>query len=119
MSNLRWKVITVLAVFVIFFAVGIYPLIAQRYGVNQPSWLIDKALKLGLDLKGGVHLVLRVQTEDALRLVTDQETERLREELRSKNIPVTKVEAPDATHIRVEGVPPAQDAAFRQIANDT
>src|SRR5262249_14639103 len=84
----------------------------------QPSWLLDKVLKLGLDLKGGVHLVLRVQTEDALRLVTDQETERLREELRSKNVPFTKLEAPDATHIRVEGVPPAQDGTFRQIANE-
>src|SRR3954465_9832593 len=118
MSNLRWKVVTIIAVFVIFFGVGVYPLIAQRYGIHQPSWLMDKALKLGLDLKGGVHLVLRVQTEDALRLVTDQESERLREELKTKNLPVGKIETPDATHIRVEGVPPAQDAAFRQIAND-
>jgi preprotein translocase subunit SecD len=118
MSNLRWKAASIVAVFVIFFGVGVYPLIAQRYGVTQPSWLVDKALKLGLDLKGGVHLVLRVQTEDALRLVTDQETERLREELRSKNVPFTRLEAPDPTHIRVEGIPPAQDAAFRQIANE-
>ena len=65
-----------------------------------------------------MHLVLRVQTEDALRLVTDQESERLREELKTKNITVAKIETPDATHIRVEGVPPAQDAAFRQVAND-
>ena len=118
MSNLRWKVVTILAVFVLFTAVGIYPLVAQRYGINQPSWLMDKALKLGLDLKGGVHLVLRVQTEDALRLVTDQESERLREELKNKNITVSKIETPDAVHIRVEGVSPAQDAAFRQVANE-
>src|SRR5262252_924327 len=118
MSNLRWKVVTILAVFVVFFAVGIYPLIAQRYGIQQPSWLLDKALKLGLDLKGGVHLVMRVQTEDALRLVTEQETERLREELKTKNVPFTRLDAPDPTHIHVEGVPPAQDAAFRQIANE-
>jgi preprotein translocase subunit SecD len=118
MSNLRWKVATIIGVFVVFVAVGIYPLIALRYGVHQPSWLIDKALKLGLDLKGGVHLVLRVQTEDALRLVTEQETERLREELKSKNVPFAKLDAPDATHIRIEGVPPAQEAAFRQIANE-
>ena len=32
-----------------------------------PEWLRDKELKLGLDLKGGVHLVLRVQTDDALQ----------------------------------------------------
>src|SRR3954463_15416346 len=118
MTNLRWKVVTILAIFVIFCAVGVYPIVAQRYSIKEPSWLVDKALKLGLDLKGGVHLVLRVQTEDALRLVTDQESERLREELKNKNVAVAKIETPDATHIRVEGVAPAQDAAFRQVAND-
>src|SRR5438067_4061032 len=118
MTNLRWKIVTVLAVFVIFVAVGVYPLVAQRYAIKEPSWLVDKALKLGLDLKGGVHLVLRVQTEDALRLVTDQEAERLREELKTKNIPVTKIETPDAAHIRIEGVPQAHDAAFRQLATE-
>src|SRR5438874_6868877 len=118
MTNLRWKVVTILGVFIIFCAVGVYPLVAQRYAIKEPSWLVDKALKLGLDLKGGVHLVLRVQTEDALRLVTDQEAERLREELKTKNIPVTKIETPDAAHIRIEGVPQAQDAAFRQLATE-
>src|SRR5207245_2004157 len=53
-----------------------------------------------------------------LRLVTDQESERLREELKNKNITVAKIETPDAVHIRVEGVSPAQDAAFRQVANE-
>ena len=79
MSNLRWKVITVVAVTLVLFAFGVYPLIAQRYGITRPSWLMDRALKLGLDLKGGVHLVLRVQTDDALNLETVTEMERLRE----------------------------------------
>jgi preprotein translocase subunit SecD len=118
MSNLRWKVITVLAVFAIFFAVGIYPLIALRYGITTPSWLVDKALKLGLDLKGGVHLVLRVQTDDALRLTTQQEMERLREALKTRNIAVGNLDAPDPVHFTVQGVPPAQDAAFRDAATE-
>ena len=66
-------------VLVVFAAVGVYPIVAARYGIHSPAWLIDKQLKLGLDLKGGVHLVLRVQTDDALRLETEQEMERLRE----------------------------------------
>ena len=68
MTNLRWKILVVLAVFFIFFAVGPYPILAARYHLPSPAWLQEKQLKLGLDLKGGVHLVLRVQTEDALRL---------------------------------------------------
>src|SRR6266446_9692215 len=118
MPNLRWKVITILVVFIVFFGVGVYPLIAARYGIHSPWWLIDKQLKLGLDLKGGVHLVLRVQTDDALRIVTEQAMERLREELKTRNIPVTNMDAPDPVHFRVEGIPPAQDSAFRTAATE-
>jgi preprotein translocase subunit SecD len=118
MSNLRWKVFTILAVFVVFVGVGVYPIIAVHYGIHSPGWLIDKQLKLGLDLKGGVHLVLRVQTDDALRLTTEQEMERLREELKTKNITVTNMDAPDPIHFKVEGVQPAQDAAFRTAATE-
>ena len=59
---------------------------------------MDKQLKLGLDLKGGVHLVLRVQTDDALRLETEQEMERLREELTDAQHPGHQHDAarPDA-----------------------
>ena len=47
-----------------------------RLQVLHVAWLIDKQLKLGLDLKGGVHLVLRVKTDDALRTETELEMER-------------------------------------------
>ena len=117
MTNLRWKIVTVLAVFIIFFAVGPYPILAARYGLPAPGWLMDKQLKLGLDLKGGVHLVLRVQTEDALRLETDLESERLRDALRTANIPAN-VLAISSTQFRVDGVPAGQDAAFRTAANE-
>src|SRR5258706_1073906 len=116
--TLRWKLIAVLAVLVVFSAVGVYPIVAARYGIHSPAVLIDKQLKLGLDLKGGVQLVLRVQTDDALRLETDQEMERLRQELAKRNIPFTNLTSPDPTRFRIEGVPPAQDAAFRQAANE-
>jgi preprotein translocase subunit SecD len=118
MANIRWKVITILVVLVVFASVGVYPILAERYHWPSPGWLQEKQLKLGLDLKGGVHLVLRVQTDDALRLETDTETERLREELTKRNIPFTNLVAPDPTHFRVEGIPPAQDAAFRAAANE-
>jgi preprotein translocase subunit SecD len=115
-TNLRWKVVTVIVVFIVFFAVGIYPIAAAHYGIKDPSWLLDKQLRLGLDLKGGVHLVLRVQTDTALRVETEQEMERLRQELATRNITVTNMTQPSAISFRVEGVPPAQDAAFRQAA---
>ena len=113
MSNLSWKVITVLAVFVIFGAVGVFPLVAQRYGINKPQLLLNRALKLGLDLQGGVHLVLRVQTDTALRVETELQMERLRETLRTRKVTVGNLTQVGPVEFKVEGVPPDQEAAFR------
>jgi len=118
MQNLRWKVITILIVFIVFSAVGVYPILASWKGLPAPGWLKEKQLKLGLDLKGGVHLVLQVQTDDALRLETETESERLREELKTRNIPFTSIASISPTQFKVEGIPPAQDSAFRQAANE-
>ncbi len=117
-KNVQWKVLTSIAVLVIFAVVGIYPILASQRGITSPSWLMDKQLKLGLDLKGGVHLVLRVKTDDALRIETESEMERIREALRTASISVTSVTAPTPTEFRVEGVPSGQDAAFRQATSD-
>jgi preprotein translocase subunit SecD len=115
MQNLRWKLISIIGVLIVFTGLGVYPIVGERFGIEHPSWLMAKRLKLGLDLRGGVHLVLRVKTDEALRLQTDQDMERLREALAKAAMPTT-ITSPDLTHIRVEGVPSAQDAAFRQAA---
>ena len=115
MSNLRWKLITIFIVFVVFFGIGVYPILAGRYNLPAPQWLRDKQLQLGLDLKGGVQLVMRVQTDDALRVKTEQDSGRLQEEMKRRSVPgaVTII---DVTSFRVDGVTPPQEAAFRQSA---
>ena len=117
-KNIRWKVLTSLGVFVIFFAVGVYPILAQRYHMPLPGWLAAKQLKLGLDLKGGVHLVLRVQTDDALRITTTTTSEQLREALKTANIPVSSIALTSPTSFHVEGVPAEKDAEFTRLADD-
>jgi preprotein translocase subunit SecD len=111
--SLRSKIITILVVFVAFFAVGVYPILAAKYKLPEVQWLRDHQLKLGLDLQGGVHLVLRVQTDDALRVETEQEMSRVQQELKTRGVPAT-ASFVDATHFKVDGVPPAQDQVFRQ-----
>jgi preprotein translocase subunit SecD len=118
MTNLRWKLLLILTVTVVFAAVGVYPIAAARYGITQPKWLTDKLIKLGLDLKGGVHLVLRVQTDDALRIESEGEMERLRQSLQPAGINVTGISLVDPTSFKVEGIKPDQDAAFRNAANE-
>ena len=102
-SNLRWKLIAILVV-VALAVVAFYP----------PK---DK-VKLGLDLKGGVHLVLRVQTDDALKLETETSAERLRDELSRQGVTVGAVTPQDVRSFRVEGVPGDRDADFRRVAEE-
>jgi preprotein translocase subunit SecD len=102
-KNLRWKVLTTLAVLalaVFFF----YP--------------PQQKVKLGLDLKGGVHLVLKVQTDDAVKLETEMTAERLREMLQSRGILGPTVVPEPPTRFRVTGVPADKDAEFRRLADE-
>ena len=116
-QNLRWKLLTVFVIFVIFFTLGVYPILAPRYKLPLPAWLSAKQLKLGLDLKGGVHLVLRVQTEQALQAATTTTAEQIREELKTANIAVGAINTTSATGFHVEGVAQDRDADFRRIAD--
>jgi preprotein translocase subunit SecD len=102
-KNLRWKLLTI---------VGVLALATWAFMPPQ-----DK-IRLGLDLKGGVHLVMRVQTDDALRVETEATADRLREALRTQNIAVGGVAVAAANEFRVTGVPPAQDAQFRTALID-
>src|SRR3972149_3911425 len=116
-KNIRWKLLFIAAVFLAMFAVGIYPMLAQRVQVlPKPGWLMAKQLRLGLDLKGGVHLVMRVETDDALRTHTTTNSEQLREALRTAGVSVVAVRAGSPTTIEVEGVPADRAAGFRRGA---
>ena len=102
-KNLQWKLLSIIAI-VALSAWAVYP----------PG----EQIRLGLDLKGGVHMVLRVQTDDALMVETETAAERLSEQLSLQGITVTSVIATDPVTMRIEGVPPERDAEFRQIADD-
>jgi preprotein translocase subunit SecD len=115
-KNLRWKLLLTVAVLILFSVVGIYPILASVFHLPAPQAVMDKQLKLGLDLKGGVHLVLRVKTDTALRVETELQMQRVADAARKAGISVGMSTATSPTAFRIEGVPSAQDAGFRQAA---
>ena len=102
-KNLRWKVLLIVGV-----------LVAGIFAVYPP----EEQIRLGLDLRGGVHLVLRVQTDDALQVETETSAEQLGEQASVAGISLTSVVAVSPTEIRIEGVPPDRDQELRQVADD-
>src|SRR5688572_3494757 len=102
-KNLRWKLLIIVGV------------VALAIFAFYPP---DQKIRLGLDLKGGVHLVLRVQTEDAIRLETETAADRLREQLRTAEIPDATVTIVSPSEFRVENVAADKDPAFRNLVAD-
>ncbi|MEA2164478.1 MAG: preprotein translocase subunit SecD [Thermoanaerobaculia bacterium] len=74
--SLLWKVILILLVLV-GFAWAIVP-------TNDNP----EPIRRGLDLKGGTHLVMRVNVGDAVRLETDQASEMLKAQAKKTNLPI-------------------------------
>ena len=101
MKDIRWRIILIVAV------IGL-----SIWSFYPP----DQKIKLGLDLKGGVHLVLRVHTDDALRVETETTVERLRDSLQRAGVQFAKAEVISPTEFRVEGI--SDDAGFRAAAAD-
>jgi preprotein translocase subunit SecD len=101
-KNLRWKIITIAAVTLVATLLFMPP---------------KQKLKLGLDLQGGVHLVLKVRTDDALRVETETSSEQFRDALKSANIPFTSLKPTGLTSFQVDGITPDKDQQFRQIAD--
>ena len=87
---------------------------------------LRRNIRLGLDLKGGSHLVLQVQVQDAVKAEADQTMERIKEEMRKQNIDYqsmdrndpTRVEDADKVDITIKGVPATKSSAFRTLVNE-
>jgi preprotein translocase subunit SecD len=102
-KNLRWKFLAI---------VGVVALCA--WAVYPPA----EKVRLGLDLKGGVHLVLRVQTDDALRLETETRMQALREELVKSGVSTATATAQSVDAFQISGIPPDRDQLVRQLATE-
>ena len=102
-KNLRWKLLTIAAV-----------VVAALFAVYPP----EDSIRLGLDLSGGVHMVLRVQTDDALLVESETSAEQLNEQAGLSGITLGSSAAAAPTEIQVAGVPPDRDQEFRTIADD-
>lgn len=86
--TLQWRVLGIVGVVVAALAT-VYP--------------VEDKVRLGLDLRGGVHLVLGVRTDEALMVDTD--ARRLRDEADIQGIALSSVGAVSPTEMRIEGVP--------------
>ncbi|MEA3428064.1 MAG: protein translocase subunit SecD [Thermodesulfobacteriota bacterium] len=93
MKNISWKLILVIII-VIAAVIYILPSI-------KPTWWPHKKINLGLDLQGGMHLVLEVDTEKALESTIERIRLEVRNLLKKERIRFLNIEQVNGTEILV------------------
>ena len=116
-SELKWKFIfiVIIILFCIFGIVGLpeFPTSAKQLKDN-----LAERIKLGLDLKGGSHLVLQVQVDEAIGQRCDETIDALTKALHDKNVLFGEIRRVDDTHILVRNVDPSTSGTFRDIVTN-
>ncbi len=100
MNSLRWRAILVVVVLL----AGFIYLIPSLSSKLPPWWtgiLPKESIHLGLDLQGGMHLVLEVEAEKAVENSAERMVEDIKESMRKERIPFTKVERANKWDINV------------------
>jgi preprotein translocase subunit SecD len=119
-KNLGWK-LGLIAATLIVFLIGIFGIPKELSGKGLLASLQER-IHLGLDLKGGTHLILQVQVNDAVNVESDNAVERLKADLRTRKINYTEISKPDPVNnpdkIVIKGVPPEASADLRSIVSD-
>lgn len=103
-KNLQWKVILALVV------VGGAIFLAYPYD--------DTKIRRGLDLKGGIHLVLQVITDDSINIETDQEISRLEELFKKNAITFQKAVKEGVGRFSVQGVLADEEGKTRDLLDE-
>jgi preprotein translocase subunit SecD len=116
-SQLKWKVIFIAGVILlcIFGLVGL-PEFPTSWAALKDNF--GQRILLGLDLRGGTHLVLQVQVQEAIGLHCDQTVDLLTKQLHDKNIGFGEIRRVDETHILLRNLAADQLGAFRDMLHD-
>lgn len=94
MKNLTWKLVLVLVV-ILTALIYVLPTI-------KPGMWPYKKINRGLDLQGGMHLVLEVDTEKAVESTIEQIAQEIRSQLRKEHLRNIGVKRIEGTKISVE-----------------
>jgi preprotein translocase subunit SecD len=121
-SNLKFRLLAIIVVILVC-VYGIIGLPKSKAELAQ-NW--NNNIRLGLDLRGGSHLVIEVHLQDAFKSEADAVIARLKDECAKAGIafadmihtdPQTLADAGNV-QINIAGVPATQSGNFRQIVND-
>lgn len=118
--NLLWRLLFIIGA-LLFFLFGIFGIPKSFSGQGLLAALGDH-IHLGLDLKGGTHLILQVQVNDAVNVDAQNAIETLKDQLHNRKIDYTDISQPDPQnnpdHIVLKGIQPGARTDLVNIVNE-
>ena len=118
-KTLLWKAVVIVGI-LLAFLFGIFGIPSSLSGQGLLTAMTDR-IHLGLDLRGGTHLILQVQVNDAVKVDSDNAVEVLKEQLNKRKIAFAEIGKPDPDNnpdrIVIKGVPPASRSDLLDIVN--
>jgi preprotein translocase subunit SecD len=121
-KNLKQKVVIIFGVLIVFLYGAFFGFDAPNMSGNDPLLKkLTRHIHLGLDLQGGVHLILQVQVKEAVNTETDNTAARIEQDLKAAKVTYSQVTKPDPNKpelIRLEGVSGTQSSAARQVLDN-
>jgi preprotein translocase subunit SecD len=119
-KNLLWKLVIIFAALLVC-VYGIFG-IPQSFSGNGLLTAMTNRIHLGLDLRGGTHLILQVQVNDAINVDAQNAIETLKEQLNKRKVAFSDISQPDVQNnpdkIVLKGVPPEARKDLLDIANE-
>src|SRR4030043_959413 len=101
LKSLRWKLILYSAI-TVFAILLLLPTVTSQV----PPWFMKviptEKIHLGLDLQGGMHLILEVEAEKAVESYVERIKNNLKDDLKDRGIPAGKVEREKANQKLLE-----------------
>jgi len=119
-KNFRWKFVLIVGT-LLFFLFGIFgkPSSFSRQGLLDG---LTDHIHLGLDLKGGTHLILQVQVNDAVNVVAQNAVEVLKEQMHTRKIDYSDASQSDPQNnpdrIVLKGVQPSARGDLLDIVHE-
>lgn len=121
-KNLKNKIALIIAVLLVF----LYGIFGVPSGLSGKALLeaLNNRIHRGLDLQGGVHLILQVEVKEAVNAETDNTVARIQQDLKAASLSFSQVFKPDPLKqdesgkpelVQLDGVAPTSSSAVRSL----
>ncbi|AWK85138.1 protein translocase subunit SecD [Azospirillum thermophilum] len=116
----RWKIYAIVLICALGFVLSLPNFLSRETLASLPSWYANTRISLGLDLRGGSHLLLEVDMAAVIRDRVEGVVDGARQQLRQANVGYTAINAGErAVTVQLRDPAQSDDAvkALRSLVN--